>query len=190
MALTFTDLHIHTEYSLPIPGFNNKYFATRDGHILNTCGDIKTPFISKRGYQRVKLYVGDYKYKNYQLHVLIALTFIPNPDNFPQVNHRDGNKLNNHVDNLEWLSVSANVKHGMDNGLYTKQLDNQKKASIASSEKYGIPVEQLDLEGNVIDTFRNRCDASRATGCYPIISKDVAWVRVVQPVGLYGDIRR
>lgn len=157
---TFTDLH-------EIPGFDGRYLATEDGKIYNKFGEEKTPFISKTGYLRVKLYMGNNKYKNYSVHQLIAQTFIPNPNNLPQVNHKDTNKLNPNVNNLEWSTQSGNIKHAMNNGLYSKQLDNQKLAAKASADKYSIPVEQLDADGNIINTYRNRNDAAKSTGALP-----------------------
>ena len=49
--------------------------------------------------------------KTFFVHRLVASTFIPNPENLPAVNHKDGNKLNNLIDNLEWITVGDNVKH-------------------------------------------------------------------------------
>ena len=51
------------------------------------------------------------------IHRLVASHFIPNPDNKPQINHKDGNKANNHVDNLEWVTCSENSQHAHDTGL-------------------------------------------------------------------------
>lgn len=56
--------------------------------------------------------------KAYRLHRLVAQHFIPNPDNKPQVNHKDGDKWNCTVSNLEWVTASENVQHAIDNGLF------------------------------------------------------------------------
>ena len=72
--------------------------------------------ISNCGYARVAL-AKNGTYKHLSIHRLVALAFIPNPENKPEVNHKDGNKLNNHVDNLEWNTSSENQKHAFKNGL-------------------------------------------------------------------------
>lgn len=64
------------------------------------------------GYQRIVL-MKEAKKKRFMCHRLVALTFIPNPDNLPQVNHKDGVKNNNCVDNLEWCTQSENEQHSV-----------------------------------------------------------------------------
>ena len=89
------------------------YFVTRDGKILSTNGrwdkspkQLKVVFC-RRGYNRVALY--NEERKLFSVHRLVAEAYIPNPNNLPQVDHLDGNKNNNCVDNLEWVSMEENM---------------------------------------------------------------------------------
>ena len=66
--------------------------------------------ISNAGYKMVSLYK-DCKYKRFSVHRLVAQAYVPNPNNFKEVNHIDGDKLNNHKDNLEWVSRVSNAMH-------------------------------------------------------------------------------
>lgn len=86
---------------------NENYSINENGEIRNdTTGNIKVPFInSKNGYKTVDLYK-DGKSKKYLVHRLIAEAFIPNPDNKPTVDHKDGNRTNNSIDNLRWATYS------------------------------------------------------------------------------------
>lgn len=59
----------------------------------------------------------DGKRKRCQVHRLIAQAYIPNPENKPQINHKDGNPLNNHIDNLEWVTQSENMQHAQEAGM-------------------------------------------------------------------------
>ena len=71
-----------------------------------------------KGYLGVYVYLGSRKNgKLFKIHKAVAETFIPNPYNLPVINHKDGNKLNNRIDNLEWCSRSQNTKHAWDNNL-------------------------------------------------------------------------
>lgn len=73
-------------------------------------------FPHKSGYFQVFLY-GENKPRCYQLHRVIAMAFVSNPDNKPEVNHIDGDKSNNASSNLEWVTASENIIHARDNGL-------------------------------------------------------------------------
>lgn len=89
-----------------------------------------TPIIKENGYLQVTLYdkVSKKNEKKY-VHRLVAQAFIPNPDNLPCVNHIDGNKQNNRVDNLEWCSYKQNMEHAVKTGLYKKYYGKDNKLS-------------------------------------------------------------
>ena len=102
---------------------------------VSTCGNVKSlpkvrrngtgtyiqkerllkPSNTSTGYKKVELYK-DGKRKSFKVHRLVAIAFIPNPDNKPEVNHIDGNKINNNIDNLEWVTSSENTIHAYETG--------------------------------------------------------------------------
>ena len=84
----------------------------------NKTNHILKPNLVGRGYLGICVSLGSRnKYKMIKIHRAVAETFIPNPNNLPQVNHIDCNKLNNRADNLEWCDNQYNTQHAEDNGL-------------------------------------------------------------------------
>jgi len=109
-----------------IDGYNDKYYACSDGRILSynnrekdkrNNGSFLKPWISKGGYLYIRLWGKNGCSKNLSIHSLVAKTFIPNPGNKPQINHKDGNKMNNNVSNLEWCTEAENAQHSFNMGL-------------------------------------------------------------------------
>lgn len=99
-----------------IKGFSN-YSISKDGVITNTKTKmIKKPWLGKVGYYYIDLYANN-KSTKVAVHRLLAQEFISNPENKRTVNHIDGNKLNNKLDNLEWATQSENNQHAYDTGL-------------------------------------------------------------------------
>lgn len=133
--------------------FDNNYMASNLGKIYSKrSGKILQGDKTRKGYIRVGLTGA----KRKLVHDIIAITFIPNPENKPQVNHKDGNKKNNRVDNLEWNTQSENMRHALDNKL--KVMPRGKNVYNAT------PVIQLDLEGNVIREWECQTDVERELG--------------------------
>jgi len=88
------------------------------------------------------------KNRTASLHRLMAECFIDNPENKPEVNHIDGNKLNNKLDNLEWVTKSENAKHAWDNGLCVKKIGESnifstlKESDVLEIRRIGKSVKQ------------------------------------------------
>lgn len=130
-----------------------------DGYQISNLGRLKSlkrniiMKCNKRGdYNSIGLYNKD-GYKRFNIHRLVAQVFIPNPDNLPCVNHIDGNKLNNCVDNLEWCTHSENSKHAYNNNLL-------KYETLFKSKK----LNQYDLNGNFIKTWNSQKEARKVYG--------------------------
>ena len=101
----------------PIKDYEGKYYVTSQGDVVNAYGNTLTPTINKKtGYKTVSLWKNN-KGSSKTIHRLVALAYLPNPNNLPEVNHIDGNKLNNQVHNLEWVTSSGNTQHAYDIGL-------------------------------------------------------------------------
>lgn len=151
----------------PIPGFEN-YLVDECGRIYSKDHGIYRKFsVSQQGYCSVDLYNRG-KTKRFLVHRLVATAFIPNPNNLPQVNHKDENPLNNNVNNLEWCSAKYNMNYG--NGAKTRHLKIDysrpiyKEIALKNSLKRARPIIQFDRQGNVINKYESAAEAGRITG--------------------------
>lgn len=111
-----------------IPGYEGLYQVSSLGRVKSN-KRIKSLRTDKRGYLTVWL-CKDSVQKNYKAHRLVALAFIPNPENKKTVNHIDGDKQNNCVENLEWATHSENIIHANKTGLRSVTEAQRKAASI------------------------------------------------------------
>lgn len=104
-----------------IPDYEGLYAINKYGHVWgykkhrSPAGWRKTT-ISWQGYERIQLRK-DGRYHNWSVHRLVAMAFLPNPDGLPELNHKDGDKQNNTVENLEWCNHSHNIRHADRTGL-------------------------------------------------------------------------
>lgn len=100
------------------------------------------------------------------VHRLVAQAFVPNPENKPQVNHKDGNRINNNVSNLEWVTAKENMRHAFDTGLINKE------TQIAAHLYNARPV-IMKKNGKVIKQFRSLKETGRYFNVSPTTIKYV-----------------
>lgn len=120
-----------------------KYRIDEFGNVFNDKGHKLKVEITRNGYLRVSLSNDVVQHKRFLVHRLVAQTFIPNPDNLPQVNHIDENKTNNSVENLEWCTALENLNHS----------DIIEKASEAKFKK----VKCVDTN-EIYDSIKSACE--------------------------------
>lgn len=146
-----------------IEGYDGRYEISSLGRLRSYAqdrvnGKIKTGYLNVKGYRQIYLYKEgnkDRKGKWYPIHRLVAEAFIPNPSNLPQVNHKDEDKTNNCVDNLEWCDNYYNAHYG------TKI--ERVRQSITCCPSTSRKVGSIDRDGNV-EVFDSIGEAERMTG--------------------------
>lgn len=136
-------------------------------------GVVLNPDIAQNGYYRVTL-AKDGKRKQVYLHRLLATHFLENPKNLPQVNHKDGNKLNNSLNNLEWCSVQENVihayKHNLINHVRGEKHPNYNKCGSESKKAkkvicVDLLTEKTKVYGSIIETKNDGFSPSEVSRC-------------------------
>ena len=125
----------------PIQEFNGEYEVSNFGRVRSmkryygVVGRIMPQTIQRKGYYAVTFWMNNKAYCR-KVHRLVIEAFTPNPDSLPCINHIDGNKLNNHVSNLEWCTYQANMQHAVRTGLtHPHQWTDDERKQISERNK-------------------------------------------------------
>ena len=160
---------------LNLEGCNKEYLIDEDGNIFDTKENkYRKPSITKDGYLKVSFYING-KYKRKLVHRLVLMTFNPadNMDNL-QVNHKDGNKQNNNINNLEWCTQAENQRHAWINGLCDNSCPCGDNAHHKKLNRDTVNKILNDLENGLsYQKIANKYNISRST-VYQINNK-ITW---------------
>lgn len=143
----------------PIPGWDN-YSVSANGLIRNNkTGKVFTGWVGDWGYLCTEL--GN-PGRGYKVHRLVAMAWIPNPDNLPEINHKNGIKTDNNIENLEWCTGAGNLKHAALNGLRPHKLSDIQCRQIRQLRKSGIKLKDLASQFAVRESTISRiCTKTR-----------------------------
>jgi hypothetical protein len=138
------------------------YYVTEDGRVLRDGKELSTS-LTNRGYKTLRMSLNGVR-KHLSIHRAVAELYVPNPDNLPEVDHFDTNKLNNHYTNLQWVTYKENRDRAIQNGLMKKgeQCKNSKLtesdikyirdnyipkhpefSGVALAKKFGVGIAQI-----------------------------------------------
>lgn len=139
-------------------GYEGTYTISENGDVkrIRTGRIIKAQIV--KGYYNIELCQNGIR-KRYNVHRLVALTFCENQYNKPQVNHIDGNKLNNHCSNLEWVTSKENTQHAVRIGL-KKGSEKQKMAASKNFTEYNQKATIDLMTGIVFDSLKIACEST------------------------------
>lgn len=148
-----------------VTGYEGLYMVSNLGKVASvlrqgTKGNILTPTINKRGYHFVGLNK-DHVRKNFKVHRLVAVAFIPNPCGYSEINHIDGDKSNNCVENLEWTDRKGNMGHARQMGVMKNA---RAKLDEWNSANWKIPVISTNVKTGAERRFDCISDAASALG--------------------------
>jgi len=143
-----------------VKGTNGLYLVSEDGQIFSVQSNrVLKSQRQKNGYYRIELNYGGKSHREF-IHRLVAEAFIPNPNNYPVVNHKDENPSNNHADNLEWCTHEYNSNYGTRN----ERIVANREYKIGWNHAQSKPVKQFDLDGNLIHEYGSCGMAAILTG--------------------------
>lgn len=152
-----------------VVGYPN-YLVFDDGRVYsNITKKFLKPNLSGH-YYTVELFYAKGKSKRLLIHRLVAKAFIPNHNNFPQVNHKDENKLNNHVENLEWCTAKYNMNYGTAVARRKASTDYSnpvfRNNALNACDHSKKPVLQFSKDGTFIARHESAKSAGKSVGCH------------------------
>ncbi len=130
-------------------GITTDYSISDKGEVRKDTNNYMMKLQIQQGYCHVTLQINK-KPKRFRVHRLVAEAFIPNPESKPYVNHIDGNRTNNEVSNLEWVTPQENTRHAIDTGLMSPTRERA--------------VVQFNLDGTKVREYKSISEAARLTG--------------------------
>lgn len=141
-----------------------KYIVSSDGHVYSTNTGGPSYYhkeisqrLNKDGYLQVTVGLDGHR-TQYRVHRMVAEAFIPNPDNLPEVNHKDYNRTNNNVGNLEWCTHDDNIAHSAGTGHYSHfGDDNPNYGNDTLSKKYAADPELSKIKNSRPGALNGRC---------------------------------
>jgi hypothetical protein len=132
---------------IPIAYFEDRYQISSEGSVLNLANNnFLKPIQNPNGYWKVSLAKGDGSTKQLSLHRLVALHFLPNPYEHPQVNHKNGDKSDNSLVNLEWVSAKGNHEHAFRTNLRPGYMSADDKEKHMWAVLSGTQIKDLAFE--------------------------------------------
>ena len=137
----------------------DRTYILKNGRQQSAKGCIMSQFDTKDGYKSVRLRTSESR-KTFRVHRLVAMAFIENPHNLPIINHKDENKINNCVDNLEWCNQEYNVCYG--SSLQRLSVTHKNHPNLSK------PIEQYTMDGLFIKSYPSAAEAERQTGIYAV----------------------
>lgn len=155
-------MSLEEEKWLPVVGYEDLYEVSNFGRIYSIPNDNKVGGIlkhhvdKKSGYHFIILSKNHKKF-NTSVHRLVAIAFIPNPNNKPTVNHIDGNKDNNNVDNLEWATYKEQLMHSFRIGIRCRQCNVERKCVLIYPNNKFIKFETIDSLNKFLGKSRSFC---------------------------------
>jgi hypothetical protein len=167
----------------PIKGYEDKYEVSSDGIVREISSQKERTQYNSRGYKKIYL---SSSHRSVFVHRIVATAFLDNKDNKPAVNHKDLNKSNNHVNNLEWCTIAENNEHAFLNGrglkffqkkenrekVYITRINKKRKSLADLSQRLSI-ANLIEINKNRLIDLSNRFDRIDMNNYSPRITKEL-----------------